>query len=233
MKRIPVCCVLLVLALALALPASAAGRLQIVREDLHQLPYYDKTVTCHYFAELTNSGDKPVEFTRGLLELYDADGNSIDSSEITSCYPKVLQPGENAFIGLYRNIDTSQYTVADKMLSMMQQGKLTQNVVRLESKAREEKVDDGYSVRDYLVSEIKNSTEKPVGNFEAAFIVRGAENSILYIAYYSWRSYDMGIMPGSSVEVRIQVDGNFVNFWTANGLAPSSVETLVYIAAGV
>ncbi|MHC1787562.1 MAG: hypothetical protein AB9880_10915 [Christensenellales bacterium] len=233
MKKTLLSCFLLVAALAWLTQASAAGRLDIVQENLHQIPYYDKTVTCYYFAELTNSGDKPVEFTRGLLELYDPAGNSVESLDISECYPRVVQPGENAFISAYRSVDTAQHTIADQMLSMMQQGKLTQKIQRLTSQARFEKVDDGYSVYDYLVCEIKNSSGAVARNVDVVFSVRDEAGKILWVSYYSWRGYDVGLMPDSSMELRIRVDSSFSTFWTDTGLVPAKVDALAYISTGV
>ena len=229
MKKTLSCLLLLMMLLSLSIQGLAAGRLEIVQENLFQLSYYEKTVTCHYFTELKNSGDKPVEFTRGLLELFDPDGNSVESADISYCYPRVLQPGETAFISSQLDVDTALHTVNDQMLSLMQQGKLTQKVVRLESEATMQKIDDGYSMDDYLVCHIKNTSGEVVREFDVVLSMRDSEGNILWICTSNWYDYDFGLMPDSSMELRVETNNSFINYWTENGLVPTKVDTIAYI----
>ena len=50
----------------------------MVRENFYVLPYWSGFAG-YVYAEVKNIGDKPVQFNGGLLELFDAEGNSIES----------------------------------------------------------------------------------------------------------------------------------------------------------
>ncbi len=79
MKRTAVLIVLfLLLFAAVSGTALAAGKLTVKSETFVVLPYSDYHAG-YVYAELENTGDKPVEYTGGLLELFDEEGNSIDA----------------------------------------------------------------------------------------------------------------------------------------------------------
>jgi len=108
MKRLAI--ILLVLVL-LPVSAFAAGKATVTQEAFYVRPF-----TTYYageiYAEITNTGDKPVIFNGGLVELYDANGDAIESQNLYSCYPAILAPGEKGY--LYRTITVKEATEAEK-----------------------------------------------------------------------------------------------------------------------
>ena len=107
MKKFFCSLLVLVLALAMALPAFAAGKLVVSDETMTVCESYSG-YTAYIFAVLENTGDKPVEFNAGLIELLDADGESIDAEDYLYSYPTILDPGQKAYLKEYINVDDAE-----------------------------------------------------------------------------------------------------------------------------
>lgn len=209
--------------------ALAMGKLVSTQEKMAVIPYYDTYYYGYVFAELTNSGDKPVEFSSGLMELFDSDGNSLSSTDIYYCYPPVLQPGETGYVYGYSYVDVpSKETIADYMLSVTGQGTISQTVTRLEATGRQETVEEYYGTYDYLVAEIKNTLDAPVTSFELVFAMKDDAGGLIYVVYSSWSGYNVGIMPGSSVELRYQLGSDFTTYMQDNAIAVATVDVIAY-----
>ena len=106
-----VLCLLLVVLMFSCIPAMAAGKLEISQETFYVMPYYSDNYAGYVYAEVENVGDKPVVFNGGLLELFNADGDSIEANDYVSCYPSVLNPGEKGYI--YVSQDVEEATTPD------------------------------------------------------------------------------------------------------------------------
>lgn len=231
MKRIFAFGIILVL-VAFSVSSMAAGKLVSTQENLHVIPYYTTSVYCNFYAELTNQGDKPVEFSSGLLELFDTDGNSIVSSDISYCYPMVLQPGESGYVYSNEYLDTADKNlIDDHMLSVTGQGKITQKIIRLTASAILETISDGYYSYNYLTAVIKNNTEDSISSLEAVFALKDVDGNLLYVTNSYWSGYNVAIMPGSSIKMQVQMDTFVMNYLTENEIVPSAAECIAYITA--
>ncbi len=217
-----------VLLISAASPALGAGKLEAVTETLHVIPYYSG-MNCVLYIEYSNTGDKAVEFNSALLELFDPEGNSIESANVDRSYPKVLQPGEKGYAYVVKYVETADKAfIDDHMLSSMGKGKITQDVRRFKTTARYETVTEGYYTNDYLIATIENDTDAVLRSFEIIFSAKDAQGAILWLYTTSWNGYDFGILPGSSVELRVRVDGNMTKYWADNGLVPATYEAITF-----
>ena len=209
--------------------ALAMGKLESTQENLVVVPYYDTYSYGYVFAEVTNSGDKPVEFSNGLMELFDADGNSLSSTDLYYCYPPVLQPGETGYVYGYGYVDTASGSqISDFMLSVTGQGTVSSTVTRVEAAARVEAVDDYYGTSDYLVAEVKNTLDAPLANFEIVFAVKDGTGNIVYVISSYFSGYNVSIMPGSSVAFRYQIGSDIATYMQTNGIEPATVDVIAY-----
>ena len=71
-KIISLTIALALLLCAASLPALAAGKMTVAQENFHVTDGY--SVYGYALAKVENTGDKPVEFSAGLLEIYDEAG---------------------------------------------------------------------------------------------------------------------------------------------------------------
>ncbi|NLF29022.1 MAG: hypothetical protein GX592_14090 [Clostridiales bacterium] len=199
------------------------------QESLLVLPYYSDGYYGYVFAELTNAGDKPVEFSSGLVELFDADGNSIASSDVYYCYPPVMQPGENSYIFTYGYVATREEDfIDDYMLSVTGKGTISRDIARLNSTARYEQISDGYSTYGYLIAVIENNTENVLYDCTVVYAMKDADGKPLYAASTSWSGYNTGVMPGSFIEMRTQIGSDMRDYMDGNNIVPASMESIAY-----
>ena len=211
--------------------AFAMGNMVVTQDEMVVIPYYEGTYYTMVFAEVTNTGDKPVEFNSGLLELFDPDSNSLSSSDIYYCYPPVLAPGEVGYTYSVNYVDApSGEDIADFMLTMTGKGSISQTVVRLDATARYEQITDDYGTYDYLVAEIQNNGEDVLSNGQVVFVMKDEGGKILYVTSSYWDWYDSGLMPGSTMRIRYQVDSYYVDYMTQNNIVPATVEAVAFFS---
>ena len=219
------------LALALLLlscPALAAGKMTVDHENFHVTDSY--SVYGYAFAKVENTGDKPVEFSAGLLEIYDANGDTLTSTDYLTCFPESLQPGETGYIYAYDSIDASEsyHDVDDYMLTVT--GKNSdETVVRfpVEGAYQEEVAVSEYSTYNFVTAEITNDTEETVYGMEVVIALLDDEDNILYLGHNNFFS-SVGINAGSTVTYRESISDNFYEAWEREGVKPTHVDVIAY-----
>lgn len=201
MKRIALFALTLVMILTAACPALAAGKLVVNQEKFYSIEPYDDSFYAYIYAEVTNSGDKAVEFNNGLWEIYDANGDTLDSEDWMYCYPDVLEPGEVGYVSAYIRLEDVDSTdaAADYLLTVS--GKSAKENPNIALPATVEYV---YAKGDYrdthkLVAVVSNDTAETVYDFRVVYAVKNAAGELLFVENVQ-PSY-VGILPGSSVEV--------------------------------
>ena len=201
MKRIALFALTLVMILTAACPALAAGKLVVNQEKFYSIEPYDDSFYTYIYAEVTNSGDKAVEFNNGLWEIYDANGDTLDSEDWMYCYPDVLEPGEVGYVSAYIRLEDVDSTdaAADYLLTVS--GKSAKENPNIALPASVEYV---YAKGDYrdthkLVAVVSNDTAETVYDFRVVYAVKNAAGELLFVENVQ-PSY-VGILPGSSVEV--------------------------------
>lgn len=213
----------------LVLPASAAGKLSVIQEKFYVLPYSSYHAG-YLYAELKNIGDKPVEFNGGLLELFDAEGNSIESESYMYCHPKFLDAGETGFLYLSKSVKeaTDKSFIDDYLLTVTGKGAKEVMVKRLDTaNAHHRFNDDSYWRRDYLVVDVTNNTEEIQYDFRVVYALKNENGELLYVASVN-PSY-VGIKPGNTVEVTIRFDSDIVDYFLENNITIGSIETIAFV----
>lgn len=209
--------------------ALAAGKISVVQETFMVLPYIGYHAG-YVYAEVKNTGDKAVEFAGGLLELYDADGNSIESTDYIYFYPKVLAPDEVGYLYAYQGVEeaTDKSFIADYLLTVTSKGaKDTEKVAFITSNARYEKVDLGYWGYHYAITDVMNASDKTFYDYDVVYALKDADGKLLYVDNCN-PSY-VGLKPGSIVEVRVSVSSDVATYWEENKIVPASVEAASFI----
>lgn len=231
MKKIALFALAMVMVLTAVCPAFAAGKLEVTQEKFYSLEPYDDSFYTYIYAEVTNSGDKAVEFNNGLWEVYDANGDTLDSEDWMYCYPDVLEPGETGYVSAYMSLDDVDSTdaAADYLLTVSgKSAKENPNVI-LPATVAYEYVKGDY--RDYhtLIATVTNDTAETAYNFRVVFAVKDAEGNLLYVDDVQ-PSY-VGILPGTSVEVKCDLSyENVVEELLEQGILNfDKVEVIAYV----
>lgn len=205
MKRIALFALTLVLVLSVALPAFAAGKLEVTDEVFYSLEPYEGSFYAYIYAQVTNTGDRDVEFNNGLWEIYNADGDTLDSENWLNCYPDVLKPGEIGYVTAYTSLDdaASVEDAADYQLTVSGKSSKENPNVILPAEVKYVFIDGDW--RDYheMYAVVTNNTEATVYNYRVVVAVKDAEGKLIFVEDVM-PSY-VGIMPGTSVEVKLDL----------------------------
>jgi len=208
--------------------AFAAGKLSVVQEKFIVMPYLNYHAG-YIYAEVKNVGDKPVEFNGGLLEMFDAQGNSIESTNWIGCYPEVLGPGETGYASAYQSVEAAIETsfIDDYLLTITGKGAKDRSTVYLPVTNQQYlETKETYWSYTNVSADLENTTDATVRDFYVVFALKDAEGKLLYVT--SCQPSYVGIKPGSSVEVLTSVDSAIKDYFTANNIVPATVEVIAY-----
>lgn len=218
----------LVMTLCMGTGAMAAGKIEVAGDTAYALASGDR-VYGYLFAQVENTGDKAIEYSDGLFELYDADGEVMASESYLTCCPKVLQPGEVGY--LYASsvrVENAAKTddVADYSVSVTGKGKGSYVVQRFPSTVRVETVKSAYSTDIDLYVTVTNDTDATLYDINVAAAIKDGEGKVVYAGSDS--TYNVGIPAGGSVEVCISVSSRIVEYFEESGFTAENVECVAY-----
>lgn len=217
----------LLMAVVLATPAFAAGKLNVEQENFHVIDSY--FVYGYSYAKVANVGDKPIKVNTGLLEIYDEEGEALTSTDYYSAYAEYLQPDEYTYIYLYDEVeDVEASAVADYMLTVT--GKADTDYVSFRlpcTTAYEPNVEEGYWTYNYMYATVTNNTDEPIYDMIIVLVLLDEEGNILYMD--DEYMYDVALAPGSSVIVRKDVSSSHIEYFEKNGIVPVAVDAIAYV----
>jgi copper(I)-binding protein len=218
----------LVAALCMSTGVLAAGKIEVSQDCAYALAS-GESVYGYLYAQVANTGDKPIEYSDGLFELYDADGEVLASESYLYCCPKVLQPGETGYLfasSVRVENAAAPADVADYSVSVTGKGKGNHVVTRVPATARVETVEDKYSKEISMYVTVTNDTDKTLYDLNVAAAILDGEGKVVYVNSDS--TYNIGIPAGGSAEVRINVTGAVVEYFTQNGFTAENVDCIAY-----
>ena len=209
--------------------AQAAGKATVTQEAFYVRPYSDYHAG-EIYAEITNTGDRPVIFNNGLIELFNADGDAIESANLYSAYPDVLAPGEIGY--LYRTISVKEAVevdyIDDYALTVSGKNETSKETIRLASEGTfGEYQRSKYSTEYAMFANVTNNTEDIMRNVTVVFALYDGNDKLLYAD--STTLYNLGIPPEQTVEIRVSVDKRLLEAWTAEDTMPARIVTIGYI----
>ena len=220
----------LVLALVLVLcaaPAFAAGRLNVEQENFIITNGY--SMYGYVYGKVANVGDKPMEVSSGIMEIFDAEGDVITSEDYMNAYAKYLQPGEYTYVRLYEKIeDVEESDVDDYLLTVT--GKSSNDYVSVRLPVVTEwapNTKSGYSTYDYMYATVTNDTDSTIYDVNVVFALLDEEGNILYID--SGSVYNVGLEPGSTITFREYVDSSFKEVYEKNEVVPATVDAIAFV----
>lgn len=215
-------------ALGCSMPVSAAGKLSVEQENFYVLQSY--SVYGYTYAKVANVGDKPIKINTGLLEIFDANGDALTSTDYYSSYAEYLQPNEYTYVRMYDEVeDVEASEIDDYMLTVTGKADTDAYSYRFPcTTSYEPNVEDNYWTYNYMYATFTNDTEETVYDISVVLALLDAEGNILYMSSEELYS-DIGVMPGSSITIRKDVDSSFIEYYEKNGLVPASVDAIAYV----
>ena len=209
--------------------AQAAGKATVTQEAFYVRPYIDYHAG-EIYAEITNTGDKPVIFNGGLIELYNEDGDAIESDNLYRCYPEVLAPGE---VGYLYNTTSVQEAVEpdyidDYALTVTGKSENEKMTVRLVSEGSFGEYQRSKYYSEYaMFANVINDTDEILRGVRVVYALYDGEDKLLYAD--STELYSLGIPPNQMVEVRMSVDSRMLEAWEKEDVKPERIVTIAYV----
>lgn len=222
---------LLVLMALISSVAMAAGSLEITQETYIPLERYEDSFAGNVFAEITNTGDEVIGFSKGQFEILDAQGNALDWYTLYSCYPSVIVPGGKAYVYDYEYVDGA--TSVDELpgYTLQVSGEepyYDAPVLMTVSSAEVVRETDTWGDEVYNVYvTIANDGEETAFVPTVSYGLYDADGALLYAG--ATTMYSMGIPAGQSSVVFFTVEEAFLPAWDAAGVAPTTVGALAYM----
>ena len=232
----------IVLLVMLSTPALADGEL-IVTQKAFALrpsslnPSKYNGIVC---AEIANTGDKPAWLMNSTIEVYDQNGNFIKSSDVISCYPPVLNPGDIGFI--YREIPgletEDENYIYDYKLILTSANKDKNVIKRLPGIASYEKLEQSTSEIEFYAklgmispkyqfsATITNNTKSIIRKITAVIALYDSNDNLIYSTTIS--PSNLGIPAGQTVVLYAKDYYNMMELWEENGISPERIMVIAY-----
>lgn len=217
--------------LFMTVPALAAGKLEVARENFIVTSSYG--LYGYAYARVENTGDSPVKVSAGLLEMYDQRGDVLTSTDYLSEYAEYLQPGEYTYAMMYHEVENTESAgdVADYSLTVSGMSDDSGTTLRFPVETDyQEDVNTGYWEEDCMYATVTNDTDEIYYDIEAVLVLLDEQDNILCIEDETM--YNVGLMPGSSVTFREEVPEAFKDYFAANGIQPTHVDAIAYVNIG-
>ena len=227
-KHIVVAVILMVL-MVMPTMSFAAGKMVSTQEDFYVVNSY--SIYGYVFAKVENTGDKPVEYSAGLLEIYDANGDTLASDSYLSVYPKILAPGEYGYVKDMEKVETELYTdVDDYMLTVTGKSNSGDTVLRLPVVSEYLDQVPVYSWRneDYLVATVTNDQDKTIFGIQVVMVLLDDEDHILDIEQVDLYS-GKGLTPGSSLVLKEEVSSAIREAYERKGYKATKADAIAYV----
>lgn len=221
----------LVLAMILfvcANPAFAAGKITVTQENFHIIDSY--SLYTYAYAKVENTGNKPMMVNAGLLEVYNADGDTITSNDYLNTYAKYLEPGEYTYCSLSAKVedDSTVADIDDYLLTIS--GKSDNSYVTkrfpVVTDYQKDVAVSKYSKYDYMYATVTNDTDETVYGVSVILVLLDDDENILYMESDSL--YDKGILPGGSVVIRADVSSTSIEAYEKAGFEATHCDAIAY-----
>ena len=223
--------IILACMLVLAFPCGtlAAGKAAVTQEAFYVRPF-TTYFAGEIYAEVTNTGDKPVVFNGGLVELYNPSSDAIESKNLHSCYPSILAPGESGYFysTIYVKEATEKSFIDDYALTVTGKAENANETVRLEAAGVYELFQRSkYSSSQTVIATVTNNTPEMLRGLRVVFVLFDGEDKLPYAN--STELYSLGVPAGQTLEVRDTVDSRLVGAWEEDGVVPTRVDIIAYV----
>lgn len=221
---------LLIVILLIPCSVLAAGKLVTTQENFYVTNGY--SIYGRVFARIENKGDKPVEYSAGLFEIYDKNADTLASDSYLSVYGRYLAPGEYGYVVASESIkDVDVYTdVDDYMLTVTGKSNSGKYIKRINCKAEytPNVQISRYSTRNFMTATFTNDTDDTLFDLHVVMALLDDDGNILDIETTSFYN-SIGINPGSTVTVRESVDDDIRDAYERAGSQPTHVDAFAYI----
>lgn len=209
--------------------AFAAGKINVEKENCIALNNYRDYA--YGYAKVKNVGNKMIKINAGILEVFDAEGDVITSTDSLRKYAEYLEPDEYTYVYLYAQLEEGQMEQIDDYLLTItgksDAGYVTKRLTVKDFDFQRD-VKSGYSTYDYAYFTVVNNTNEVVWGVDIVYALLDGDDNILYVGSGGLDSNE-GLAPGSSILFKERIDSDFMSYYDAHNLIPSKVDAIAYV----
>lgn len=223
--------VILSLVLLLTVSTSlAAGKINVEKENFFALNAYSDYA--YVFAKIKNVGNKPIKVNAGILEVFDAEGENITSSDSLRSYAENLEPDEYTYVYMSAKLEDGQLEkVDDYLLTVTGKSDSDKTTKRLTVQDLDFKRNvsvNKYSTNDYAYFTVVNDTDETIWDIYVVYALLDEDDNILFVESDNLGS-SKGLAAGSSIQFREDINSKFMEYYDAHGLVPSKIDVIAYV----
>ena len=227
MKRCISLLIALMLTLCGALPACAAGAMEITDDTWYVVSHSDD-YRVYYYAAVKNTGSKAVSVNNLLFEIQDSAGDDIESTAKYKLYPEVLEAGQTGWLAISRDVkDIDDKSVIDHYDITITTKTVDDKAVRpfaVKTEYLDKDEDDNENV---IRASVTNDRDDIAFDVTVASAVFDKGGKLLYVAGNS--SADIGFAAGGSFLNRFMIRSDVMDEIEKNQLEIASADSVAYI----
>ena len=179
-----------------------------------------------YIAKVQNNTSVPLFITSGSLKVTDASENLVgEATYLSTCGSKYLEPGEISFVSMQTDLEENgDYTYEAMIESSPEAYRSTDIAVKLENPVYRKA--EGYEGDTIRVTVI-NDSDNPLPNIKVVYVLEDADGNLLQLSTEALYRHELGA--NSTITMVTSVDSKVLEFCTANGIEPTTVEAYGWV----
>lgn len=236
MKKLIALALVVISLLALSAFALADGELQLVEENYSVFEGKDNKYTAFVFCVFENTSDTTVEVKKCEINVTDAAGTPFleksASASTSDFHPSVVHPGERTY--LRKDITCKDVTDASLIsrytMTMETRAANGENVYAESEPVYEFKLNSkGDSMMSIIAAKITNVSDAEHDGLNMLIVIHDQNGKLIYANCDN--SGRLTLFPGSTIQYVVSgVAGDLTKVWLANGVEPTTVESICWFA---
>lgn len=181
-----------------------------------------------FVAKVENTGDEPIYYDNGKLVIFSADDDILVSKSYIYSSPSniFLKPGEYTYCYDFLWDSTLKNAKIGDIKFSVTSDTSGYKYEQIPSTAVLELPGNKLFTYNYVNVTFTNTTDEILYGAYVVAAITDNDNNIVYVDRQNYES--IGIHPGSTVTVKLYIDGDYINYYEINGIILANVESQVF-----
>lgn len=181
-----------------------------------------------FVAKVENTGDEPIYYDNGKLVIFSADDDILVSKSYIYSSPSniFLKPGEYTYCYDFLWDSTLKNAKIGDIKFSVTSDTSGYKYEQIPSTAVLELPGNKLFTYNYVNVTFTNTTDEILYGAYVVAAITDNDNNIVYVDRQNYES--IGIHPGSTVTVKLYIDGDYINYYEINGINLANVESQVF-----
>lgn len=181
-----------------------------------------------FVAKVENTGDEPIYYDNGKLVIFSADDDILVSKSYIYSSPSniFLKPGEYTYCYDFLWDSTLKNAKIGDIKFSVTSDTSGYKYEQIPSTAVLELPGNQLFTYNYVNVTFTNTTDEILYGAYVVAAITDNDNNIVYVDRQNYES--IGIHPGSTVTVKLYIDGDYINYYEINGINLANVESQVF-----